>query len=300
MIRNLAIVAIIAFAAANAFAADALHVFAGIPPVAYLAQRVGGDRVQVDVLIQPGQDPHTFEPGPKKIQGLAQADFFFKVDMPFEDQILEKIRAVHPRLTIIDTTAGIKKIPITREDSADGHPPHHDTAHDESPEALDPHVWLSPPLLKNMAANIADALAKGYPADAAYFQNNRAQLDRDLDDLDAKIRYQLKPYEGRSFFVFHPAFGYFGDCYHLKQQAVEADAKPPSPRRLRELVEKARADRIRVIFVEPQFDPHSAQAVADAIGGTIATLNDLDKDVLVNVRDIADKIGKSFGESNAR
>ena len=300
MIRNLVIATMIASAAANAFAADALQVFAGIPPVAYLVERVGGDRVRVDALIQPGQDPHTFEPGPKEIQGLAQAGFFFKVGIPFEDQVLEKIRAVHPHMTVVDTTDGIAKRHYSPESSAQGILSHRDNAHGESPEALDPHVWLSPPLIKKMAANIADALAKGYPADAAYFQNNRAQLDRDLDNLDAKIRNQLKPYEGRAFFVFHPAFGYFADCYHLKQQAVEAAAKPPSPRQLRELVEKARADHIRVVFVEPQFDPHSAQAVADAIGGKIATLNDLDKDVLANLRDIADKIQESFGESNAR
>jgi zinc transport system substrate-binding protein len=300
MIRNFVIAAIIATAAANLFAADALQVFAGIPPVAYLVERIGGDRVRVDALIQPGQDPHTFEPGPRQIQGLAQAKFFFKVDMPFEDQILEKIHAVHPRLTIVDTTDGITKKPYSRENTAEGLPPHRDTAHGESPAALDPHVWLSPPLLKKMAANVADALTKGYPADAAYFQNNLSQLDRDLDDVHAKIRNQLKPYEGRSFFVFHPAFGYFADCYHLKQEAVEADAKQPSPRQLRELVEKARADHIRVVFIEPQFDPHGAQAVADAIGGKIATLNDLDKDVLANLQDIAGKIQKSFGESDAR
>ena len=114
MIRvSILIILIVVLSGANAFAAEPVEVFAGIPPVAYLVERIGGDRVHVEVFIQPGQDPHTFEPGPRQIQALGQAGLFFKVGLPFENQVLEKIRTTHPRLTVVDTTEGIEKRPIS-------------------------------------------------------------------------------------------------------------------------------------------------------------------------------------------
>ncbi len=302
MIRNVFVIAIIIFAAAKIPAAEPLEVFAGIPPVAYLVERIGGDRVHVEVFIQPGQDPHTFEPGPRQIQALGRAQLFFKAGMPFENQVLEKIRTARPRLIVVDTAHGIEKRRISGENAVgkarhEGKRDSEDSPGD-SADDLDPHVWLSPPLLKIMAANIASALEKSDPGGGVFFKANLSRLHRELDIVDAKIRGELKPYEGRSFFVFHPAFGYFGDCYHLKQEAVEAGGKQPSPKQLLDLVQKAKSENARIIFVQPQFDPHSAQAVADAIGGRVVPVNDMEKDVLANLRDIAGKIGKAFRGSH--
>lgn len=127
-----------------------------------------------------------------------------------------------------------------------------------------------------------------------FFQENLLRLDRDLDAVDGKIRAELKPFAGRTFYVFHPAFGYFADCYNLKQEAIEAGGKQPTPSRLRRLVERAEDEKEKVIFVQPQFDKHSAQAVADAIGGHIVPMDDLAKDIIANLQDIADKIQKAF------
>ncbi len=298
MIRILSlIILIIAISAANALAAEPVEVFAGIPPVAYLVEHIGGDRVHVEVFIQPGQDPHTFEPGPRQIQALGKAKLFFKVGMPFENQLLEKIRSVHPGLTVVDTAAGIKKRLLAADSSVAGGDHGDQDSHGHWPEELDPHVWLSPPLVKIMAINIALALEKIDPGDATYFKTNLLELHRELDSADAKIRQALKPYAGRSFFVFHPAFGYFGDCYHLKQQAIEAEGKQPSPKQLRELIQKAKSKNVKIIFIQPQFDRHIAQAVADAIGGRLVPINDMEKDVLANLQDMAGKIGKAFEDT---
>ncbi|MGA2798254.1 MAG: zinc ABC transporter substrate-binding protein [Thermoguttaceae bacterium] len=281
------------------FAAEPVEVFAGIPPVAYLVERIGGDRLHVDVFIQPGQDPHTFEPGPMQIQAMGKAKLFFKVGMPFENQLLEKIRVVHPGLTVVDTAAGIKKRLLAADSSVAGGDHADQNSRGHSPEELDPHVWLSPPLVKIQAANIASALEKIDPGDAAYFKANLSRLQIELDAADAKIRQALKPYAGRTFYVFHPAFGYFGDCYHLKQEAIEAEGKQPSPKQLRELIQKAKSENARIIFIQPQFDRHIAQAVADAIGGRIVPINDMEKDVLNNLQDMAKKIKKAFEETRS-
>jgi zinc transport system substrate-binding protein len=175
-----------------------------------------------------------------------------------------------------------------QHDNSDGH------SHEHSPGELDPHVWLSPLLLKKQAANIAAALEKIDPGKASIYKDNLSRLNKDLDDVDAKVRSALKPYAGRTFYVFHPAFGYFGDCYQLKQEAIEADGKQPSPKQLRELVQKARSEKVKVIFIQPQFDRHSAQTVADALGARVVLINDMEKEVIVNLQDMAIKIEKAF------
>lgn len=294
MLRTIYILLTASFFATEICAAEPVEVFAGIPPVAYLVERIGGDRIHVDVFILPGQDPHTFEPGPRQIQALGRAKLFFKVGMPFENQLLEKIRGVHPGMTVVDTAEGIKKRLLAADSSIAGGDPADQNSHGHSPEELDPHVWLSPPLVKIMAINIASALEKIDPGDAAFFKANLLQLHRELDAVDEKIRQALNPYAGRTFYVFHPAFGYFGDCYYLKQEAIEAEGKQPSPKQLRELIEKAKSENVKIIFIQPQFDRHSAQAVADAIGGRILLINDMEKDVLANLQDMAGKIQKEW------
>jgi zinc transport system substrate-binding protein len=282
------------FVPKGVFAAEPIRAIAGIPPAAYLAERIGGDRLQVETLIQPGQDPHTFEPAPKQIQALVKAKLFFKTGMPFENRLLEKIRGAHPGLIVVDTAAGIKKRPMSADHAHGGE----DSRHTDSPEGLDPHVWLSPRLVKIQAANIAATLGKIDPDGADVYKNNLVKLHRELDKLDVKIGLVLKPYAGRTFLVFHPAFGYFGDCYGLRQEAIEAEGKQPAPKQLRELIQKAKAGHVKVIFVQPQFDPHSAETVAQAIGGKIVLINDMDKNIPANLQDMADKIGRAFADSH--
>ena len=99
----------------------------------------------------------------------------------------------------------------------------------------------------------------------------------------------LAPYRGRSFYVFHPGFGYFADAYGLKQEAVEAGGRSPTPKQLRALIEKAQADGVKTIFVQPQYAPQSAQVVAEAIGGKVVAINGLGKDVIADIEDIASR-----------
>ncbi len=108
------------------------------------------------------------------------------------------------------------------------------------------------------------------------------------------------PYRGRSFLVFHPGFGYFADAYGLKEEAVEAGGRPPGPKQLRALVEKAKAEGIKTVFVQPEFDPHSAEAVAKEIGGKVVPMNGLAKDVLEDLEDIAGKVKTAFEASSPR
>jgi zinc transport system substrate-binding protein len=168
--------------------------------------------------------------------------------------------------------------------------PHHHRgageAHDapESSDGLDPHVWISAPLLTAQAANVAAALSRADPAGAGDYAARRDALVAELRGLHAELLRTLAPYKGRAFLVFHPAFGYFADDYGLRQEAVEVEGKAPTPRQLTELIRRAKAVNARVVFVHPQFDPKSAEAVAAALGGVTAPLDPLATDGPANLR----------------
>jgi len=269
-----------------------LKVFVGIPPLAYLAERVGGAHVAVHVLLPPGQDPHTFQLTPKQVAALSTAKLFLKIGLPFENRVVEKF-ADHPRLPqVVDVTEGIKK----RRTDADcrGHGADDHAEENAHGEGWDPHVWLSPPLLKIQAANIAKSLQRADPAHEKDYQENLAHLCKDLDAANADIAKILAPLRGQAFFVFHPAFGYFADAYGLKQEAVEAEGKSPTSRQLGALIERAKAQHVKIIFVQPQFDEHRAQTMAEAIGGSVVRIDPLAKDVLRNLADIAADIKKGL------
>ncbi|MGA2033828.1 MAG: zinc ABC transporter substrate-binding protein [Thermoguttaceae bacterium] len=269
-------------------AGHSLAVFAGIAPLAGLVERVGGAHVEVNVLVQPGQNEHVFEPPPRLIVQLSKATLFFKVGLPLEERLVERIAANHPNLSVIDTARGIRKRPMDEDLDEDEH---EETGRQGEP---DPHVWMSPANLKIMAANVSEALCRADPAHAGDYRKNLAALAAELDAVDARLTRALTPYRGQSFYVFHPAFGYLADAYGLKQQAVELGGKSPTPRQLRRLIARARAERVRIVFVQPQFDPRGVQAVAEAIGGTVRPLDPLAKDVVANLDDLATKIAEAL------
>jgi zinc transport system substrate-binding protein len=283
----------------------ALVVFTSIPPVAGVVENVGGPHIRVSVLAEKGQDPHTFEPTPKQIAMLGKARLYFTVGLPFENRLKAKLQSTNRSLTVVDITEGIEKRSMTEhhhhEDSAADEADHAGEAEDASHNAAshslaepDPHVWLSPVLLQAMSSRVAEVLAKVDPANAPDYARSQKAFSEKVDALDARIQKQLEPYRGRAFYVFHPAFGYFADRYGLRQEAVEVDGKSPAPKQLAEFVRRAEADRIKTLFIQPQFDPKSAEAIARAIGGRVETLNDLSRDVVVNLEDMAAKIEASF------
>ncbi len=284
---------------------EPLKTFAGIPPVAYLVQQIGGPYVHVEVLVQAGQDPHIFEPTPRQVIRLGQARLFFRVGMPFEDRLIEHVAKGSSHFTIVDTAAGI----ATRASSCVCEDTHCDHGHDQADEddgkdedkeedevQADPHVWLSPPLLKTMAAHVAKALCQADPRHEQVYRTNLNALLAKLDALDHRIAQSLSPYRGQAFYVFHPAFGYFADTYGLRQESVEVEGKPPTPRQIFDLINKARNDRVKIIFLQPQFNQQIAASIAQAIGGAVIPMDSTDYDVVANLEDVAQKIAASNRE----
>jgi zinc transport system substrate-binding protein len=277
-------------------------VFVSIAPQAFLVERLGGEHVAVHVLLGPGQSPHTFEPTPRHMAALGRADLYFALGMPFESQLVERIRASRQRLTIVDMARGIKKRKTADHHEHEGDPPgpnstqaeyREQAKQGEAPE-LDPHIWLSPVQMKALAGNTADALQQSDPENAGDYGRSLEQFLKELEAVDARIRRALGPFGGEAFYVYHPAFGYFADAYGLKQVPVEVGGKSPTPRQLTELVRKARSEKVKIIFVQPQFDQQIAETVAAAIGGAVVPMDPLAKDVLSNLESMAASIERAL------
>ncbi len=268
---------------------EAIPAFVSIPPQAYLVERVGGTHVSVQVLVGPGQSPHTFEPTPKQMIALSESRIYFAVGLPFETRLLPRIRSSSEDIIIADASRGIERRPI-----AGAHTHHDGESHVLGDGLPDPHVWLSPRLVKTMVSNMAEDLAAIEPRLEPAFRANADSLLADLDRLDLELREALAPLAGRPLFVFHPAFGYFADAYGLVQIAVEIAGQAPSARELARLVEMARAEGVRVVFVQPQFSSRSAEAVAREIGGTVVPIDPLARNYLEGLSDMAKAVREAL------
>lgn len=276
----------------SAFADDRSTVFVSILPQKYFVQRICKDRVKIEVMVQPGANPHNYEPKASQMAKLAATDMYFAVGVSFENVWLEKLAAVNPKMKVIRTDANIDKIAMPAHHHEEGEG---ETEREKSHEELqvatpDPHIWLSPPLVKIQVRSMIDALADLYPAQASFFAGNGEELLKEIDSLDARLRSLLQDSRGRQFMVYHPAWGYFAREYGLTQVPVEVEGKQPKPAQLKELIEHARQKDIRVIFMQPQFSRKSAEIVAAEIGGEVAFADDLAEDWPANLQHVAEKI----------
>ena len=257
-------------------AAPALRVAVSIAPQAYLVRMIGGDRVAVEVVLKPGQSPHTFEPTPRTAKTLAQSDLYMRIGMAFEAVLASKIPP-GSRTRVAD---GAKSVALL----------------DESHDA---HIWMDPGRMKTVAANMAAAMSDADPEGAKTYAAGLASVIRELDQLDAEIRARLAPHVGKRIYVFHAAYAYFCDAYGLAQVALEEDGKEPSPRRLAQLVDRAKADGVTTIFSEPQSSEKSARALAASVGAKVVTLDPLGADYPVNMKRIADALAAALAEQRS-
>lgn len=262
-------------------------VVVSILPQAWLAERIGGPDLQVDVLVGPGQSPATFDPGPRQIARLMEAGLFVRAGVPFERGLLPKIERMPgaPRM--------LAPVGVPEDLLQAAQPDHAGHGHDHGDHdhgGLDPHSWLDPAAFRQTADQVCDALCELMPSHADSFRARTAVLDHELQGLDEGIRELLAPYRGSSFFVFHPAYGHFAQAYGLHQIAIELDGHEPGARHLADVIAQARRTGARAIIVQPQFSSDTAQRVADEIGGEVIALDPLAYDYATNLRHLAEAL----------
>jgi len=278
--------ALVAASAVPAIASDKpLSVWVSIIPQEEMVRRLAGPEVSVNALVQPGHSPATYEPTPKQLATLAEADLLVRARVPFERSLVATVSELAPRLMVVDSCRGIELAPIE-----EGH------GHSHGEERLDPHVWLDPVLVSLQAATVCEALCETRPDSCERFRAGLKEYQADLEAVHRSLQDLLAPLAGRELFVFHPAYGYLARRYGLSQVAVERGGKAPTARGLASLIDSARSAGAGAIFVQPQFASGSAHAVADAIGVELVELDPLAANHLANLELMAERIAAAYGE----
>ncbi|MGC9450072.1 MAG: metal ABC transporter solute-binding protein, Zn/Mn family [Oceanipulchritudo sp.] len=271
-----------------------LRVGVSVLPMESIVGAIGGEQVEVQSLQREGDSCSVFEPRPSVVSWLAGAGLFLRIGAGYESVIMEKLQSQFPDLRIRDLREAAAVLPLHGHNH-DGHD-HADcgACSGHAGGETDPHLWLDPVRVAQMGGFIANELAGLRPGEAALFQQNQKDLQERANALDERLVRLLGPYRGRAFYIYHPALGYFAGRYGLRQVAISGAGQAPSVKELHRLVARAREDRVRTIFVQPQESRKHAEIVADAVGAEIVEIDPMEPDWEKNILQIGEALANSF------
>ena len=247
---------------------EKINIVVSILPQVDFAKNIGKDKVSVEAMIPSGFSPAVYEPSIEQLKKLSRADLYIKIGhIPFERSQMEKLKDLNSKMKVIDSSKGIEVY------------------------NSDPHIWLSPKLVKTQIENICNALVKIDPKNKNFYKKNKNEYLIELDNLDLELQDVFSKLQGKKILVFHPAFGYLARDYGFEQIAIEINGKEPSAENLAKIIDTAKKENIKTIFVQKQFSQKSAESIARQINGIVVPLDPLAEDYIENLRRIGIKIG---------
>jgi len=253
-----------------------------IPPQKYFIEQIAGDKFKINVMIPPGANPVTYDPSPGKMKEISNSVAYIKIGhLAFEKIWMDKFTSVNSDMKIIDQSKYTELIEADKETN------HH--SHAQS-SGVDPHIWTSPKAVKKQVKAIKEGLTEINPEHESFYNENYRVFLNNIDSLDSFIRTKLQGLKNESFMIFHPALSYYARDYGLNQISIEFEGKEPTPSKLKEIVDLARKEQIRTIFIQKQFNVDKAKTVAEEIGAKLEVINPLDSDWMLTIKDITEKI----------
>ena len=253
---------------------DKIEVIVSLGPQVEFVKAVGGDKVEVTLMVPPGADPHTYEPLPDQLNHVSNAQMYVEVGTPveFELNYMDKLKSLNPSMLVVNSSRGIDLIPNIAENE----------------NSSDPHVWVSPKNAKIMVENIYQGLVQIDPNNTGYYTTNRDNYIIQLDELDANITKSLEGKENTQIIVYHPAWAYFCKDYNLHQIPIESEGKEPTSQEIAAVIDFARKNNVKVIFIEPQYSPKSAEVIASEINGKVLKIDDLAQNYIENLKNVTE------------
>ncbi len=251
----------------NPLYAQKIVVGVSIPPQKYFVKKIGKDLVDVIVLLPAGANPVLYEPKPNQIKMLSKAKLFFSIGVPFEKPWIKRLKKEFPNLRIIPMYKSVKRRPMKknylflRRKIINKNP--------------DPHIWLSPPLVRLIAIDVLNGLIQAEPERKNFFYRNYVNFVKEIWEVDLNILDLFKNAKKRAFLVFHPSWGYFALAYNLKQIPLEIGGKSPTIKDMSFFIDFAKKNRLKTIFVQPQFSSRFAKILARSIGGKVEVIDPL-------------------------
>jgi zinc transport system substrate-binding protein len=246
---------------------DKRVVTVSILPQKTFVEKIAGNTFDVNVLIPPGNSPAAYTLLPSQLKDIANSMVWFRIGyIGFEYSWKDKIIQANPKMEVVDLSKGLDLI-------ADEIEQHGDHVH---MNGVDPHIWLSPVLVKQMAKKILDVLTALEPEKTSEFKANYLSFVKEIDRLNIQLKNQLKEHQGKKIIVFHPSLTYFARDYGLDQYSLESGGKEPTPQHLKKVVDLAKKENIKIIYIQSEFDREHARVFADEIGGEIIQVSPLD------------------------
>ena len=295
-----AITLILACGPANA---AKLQTTVSIAPLKHFVEKIGGENVATSIMVKPGSSPATYEPQPRQMARLSKSEVYFAIGVPFEQAWLPRFKSASKKLEIVNLGDEIvhQTMKAHVHHDEEHHGGHNPTAHHKEHEHYadvrmkDPHIWLSPPLVRIICQEIRDTLIKHDPANIDTYNQNYLNFAKEINKLDSDLLNTfLNKGKHFSFMVYHPSWGYFAHTYGLTQLPIELEGKEPSPKELAQLIKLAKKESVQAIFVQPQFSQKSAKAIANSIGAKVLVADPLAEDWKANMR----KVAKTFTQNH--
>lgn len=252
-----------------------IAVVASFYPLYEFARQVGGPRVEVRQLVPYGVSPHDFEPRPADVALLGRARVFVYNGAGLEPWVARLVAAELPADAVrVEATEGL---PLLRSQAERQHP-EGDGHKEKQAGTLDPHVWLDPVLAQGMVRNVTQGLVRADPPGAREYLERSRRLIRRLQELHGRYAQALRRCRSRVIITSHAAFGYLTRRYGLHWESVAglAPEAEPSPRRLRELVELGRRERVQAVYAETLGGRPIMEGLAQDVGARVLVLDPLE------------------------
>ncbi|KAA6348918.1 zinc transport system substrate-binding protein [termite gut metagenome] len=237
-----------------------------IEPQRYFTEAMAGDKFTVISMVPKGSSPETYDPTPKQLMELSESEAYFRIGyIGFELSWMDRLISNVPHIRVFDTSKDIRFI--------------RDTTHGNSfKNNMEPHIWCSSVNARIIARNTFDALCDLDKENKQYYLSRYDSLCQRIERTDSIIRNILKGKADRAFMIYHPTLSYYARDYGLYQICIEKDGKEPSPAHLKDLIERCKTERVRTIFIQPEFDCHNAETIAKETNTTLFPINPLSYD----------------------
>jgi ABC-type metal ion transport system, periplasmic component/surface adhesin len=258
-----------------------------IAPFKYFVEEIAGNDFTVNIMVPAGADPHTYEPFPEQINKLRKsAGYISNGFLGFEMNWLDRFYETNPTMKKLSLGDGID--PLASEH-------HHEGGH---MEGADPHYWVSPRCAMVIAASVEKFLVVINPLQKQKYETNYHLLISKIQEIDTKAKELFSNAPSKGFMIYHPNLAYIARDYGLEEIAVEFEGKEPTPFRMKELIDRARKDNLKTIFVQVEYDTKNAKAIAGEIGAKIILIDPLSENWQKSTMDIINALNTSLVENS--
>lgn len=267
-----------------------IKVMTSFNAIAEFAKAVGKEKVDVQVIVPNGTEPHDFEPKPKDLANLSKSQIFVYNGLGMETWVDKSLAAVNnKKLLVVEASKGCNPIKSDDEAAVKEH------------GQYDPHTWISLSMAKIESKNIEEALIKVDPSNKDYYEKNYNEFASKLDNLLNEYKEKFNGVKSKDFITGHAAFAYFCRDFNLKQNSVEnvfAEGEP-TPKKMQELIDYCKKNNVKTIFVEDMASPKVSETLAKEVNAKVEKIyttesQEDNKDYLQSMKENLEKVYESL------